>query len=61
MNVGMDQIIKEYAKKSGLPEEKISDITSSMVEYLNTGAKYGESPKGFFTWYMKDKGKKLFE
>lgn len=57
--IGVDEIIKQAVKDSGLPEEKIEEITSMMVTYLNTGAKYGSTPEGFFKWYVKDMGGKL--
>lgn len=51
--------IEEAMKESGLPKEKIEEITSYMVTYLNTGAKYGKTAKGFFIWYTKDMGGKM--
>lgn len=56
---GIDELIKEAVKESGLPEGKIEELTSSMVTYLNTGAKYGSTPQGFLKWYVKDMGGKL--
>jgi hypothetical protein len=53
------QAIQDAVKESGLPEEKIEEITSHMVTYLSTGAKYGQTAKGFFTWYTQDMGGKL--
>lgn len=51
--------IKEAVEASGLPEEKIEEISSYMVTYLNSGAKYGKTAKGFFMWYTKDMGGKI--
>lgn len=50
------QAINDAVKASGLPEDKIEEVTSYMVTYLNTGAKYGESPEGFMRWYIQDMG-----
>lgn len=51
--------IKQAIKESGLPEEKIEEIASYMTTYLQTGAKYGSTPQGFFKWYTQDMGGKL--
>lgn len=53
---GIEKIIRQAVKESGLPESKIEELTSMMVTYLNTGAKYGETPQGFLHWYVKDMG-----
>ncbi|MCD7911020.1 hypothetical protein KC480_05710 [Bacillus velezensis] len=53
------EAIKDAVKESGLSEDKIEEITSYMVTYLNTGAKYGESPQGFLCWYIRDMGGEL--
>lgn len=53
------KIIKDTAKESGLPEEKLEEVVSYMTTYLNTGAKYGKTPKGFLHWYIKDQGGSL--
>ncbi|WAT23505.1 hypothetical protein O0R52_22245 (plasmid) [Bacillus halotolerans] len=50
------EAISQAVKESGLSEDKIEEITSYMVTYLNTGAKYGESPQGFLYWYVHDMG-----
>lgn len=59
MKIGIDAIIKDAVKQSKLPEDKITEVSSAMVEYLNTNAKYGESIEGFLKWYIQDKGKKI--
>lgn len=51
--------IQEAVKQSGLPEDKIEEIASYMTTYLNTGAKYGRTAKGFLMWYVKDQGGEL--
>lgn len=51
--------IQEAMKASGLPEEKIEEITSYMVTYINTGEKYGPTPEGFLKWYVQDMGGEL--
>lgn len=56
---GIEQIIKQAVKESGLPEEKIEEITSYMTTYINTGAKYGSTPQGFLKWYVEDMGGKI--
>jgi hypothetical protein len=53
------KFIEDAVKESGWPEEKIEEITSYMVTYLNTGAKYGETPEGFLHWYIQDMGGQL--
>lgn len=53
------EAINLAVKESGLSEDKIEEITSYMVTYLNTGAKYGESPQGFLYWYVHDMGGEL--
>ncbi len=58
-NSFITEAIKAAVKESGLPEDKIEEITSYMVTYLNTGAKYGESPQGFLRWYVQDMGGEL--
>jgi hypothetical protein len=56
-NGAIDLAIKEAVRNSGLPEDKIEEITSYMVTYINTGSKYGSSPKGFLRWYIEQGGK----
>lgn len=56
---GIEHIIKKAVRESGLPEEKIEEITSLMVTYTQTGAKYGDTAKGFLHWYIHDMGGKL--
>ncbi|ARC67262.1 MULTISPECIES: hypothetical protein [Bacillus subtilis group] len=53
------EAIKQAVQESGLPEDKIEEITSYMVTYLNTGAKYGETAKAFLYWYVHDMGGEL--
>jgi|GEM_PF-5091941 len=53
------KLMEEAVQKSGWSEEKIEEITSYMVTYLNTGAKYGETPQGFLRWYVEDMGGQL--
>ena len=48
--------IEEAVKESGLPAEKVEELTSHMVTYINQGAKYGETPEGFLRWYTQDMG-----
>jgi hypothetical protein len=55
----IEKAIKDAVKQSGLPEDKIEEITSYMSTYMNTGAKYGETPEGFLKWYLRDMGGKL--
>jgi hypothetical protein len=59
MNVNegvMTKIMADAMKESGLPADKIEEITSYMVTYINTGSKYGHTPQGFLKWYTKDQG-----
>lgn len=53
----LDNIIEDTVKESGQVIEKIEEITSYMITYLSTGAKYGSSPEGFYRWYREQGGK----
>jgi uncharacterized protein YihD (DUF1040 family) len=53
----LNQIIEQAAKESGWPKERIESLTSQMILYINTGAKYGtQSPSGFFRWLSEQEG-----
>lgn len=53
------KIIQDTAKESGLSKEKIEEVVTYMATYINEGAKYGKTPKGFLRWYIKDQGGRL--
>lgn len=53
----LDEIVTQIVKESGQPPEKIEQITSKMITYINTGAIYGSNPEGFFRWYTEQGGK----
>ena len=59
IDLELDSMIKTAAKQSGLPEKQIEQLTSHMITYMNTGAKYGTAtPEGFFRWMSEQEGNK---
>lgn len=53
----LNAIVQSTAAASGESEEKIQDISSQMIAYINAGAQYGMSPEGFARWYTEQGGK----
>ncbi|MGV7000232.1 hypothetical protein ACWA2C_16225 [Priestia megaterium] len=52
----INKFIQDAVSESGLPEDKIEEITSYMVTYINLGSQYGSSPEGFLRWYTEQGG-----
>lgn len=53
----LDKVIEQAVKESGQSVDKVEEVTSSMIRYVNSGAKYGDSPEGFYRWYTEQGGK----
>lgn len=53
----LDQYIGKAVKDSGRPVEQVEEIASFMITYVNSGAKYGNTPEGFYRWYTEQGGK----
>ncbi|HDX9674152.1 TPA: hypothetical protein ROY08_001409 [Bacillus cereus] len=53
----LNAIVQSTAAASGEPVEKIQDISSQMIAYINEGAPYGMSPEGCARWYIEKGGK----
>ena len=49
----LNAIIKSTVKASGESEDRIEELSSYMITYINTGAQYGMSAEGFVRWYIE--------
>lgn len=52
----LDIAVEIAVKESGMPQEKIEEVSSSMIAYINAGAKYGNTPEGFLRWFKEQGG-----
>jgi hypothetical protein len=53
----LDIAVDIAVKESGKSQDEIEQVSSYMITYINTGAKYGTTPEGFYRWFTEQGGK----